>query len=106
MLSTTGSKRLPVEFMVALWHWYDTGEAQPLQDYLDTVRGHPVFQDTLHNDGDFEYSVTADCDGSNAVYIRRSPKREVPVGEWERTNEAAFSKAAERSFEDRMKGVS
>ncbi|WIV32203.1 hypothetical protein QN084_06220 [Paenarthrobacter sp. R1] len=47
----------------------------------------PEFLDTLSNDGTHEFTVSADCDGSNTMLWRRTPKlvAEVPAGPWEVT---------------------
>lgn len=59
------------------------------------------FGDTVPNDGEYEYTVTSDCDGSNVRYLRRKPKS---VGEhhpWEPATEQAW--AAARYPSDQIK---
>lgn len=51
------------------------------------------FVDTLVNNGEFEYTQSSDCDGSNQVFLRRLPKKIIEPTEWEKTTEDEFSKA-------------
>jgi hypothetical protein len=41
------------------------------------------FQDSLVNDGTYEYTISSDCDGSNVIHYRRTPKRVITAGPWE-----------------------
>jgi hypothetical protein len=43
----------------------------------------PVWQETLVNDGEYEYTVSSDCDGSNEKRWRRLPRRVVEASAWE-----------------------
>ena len=44
----------------------------------------PQWQESLINDGVYEYTTSSDCDGANAVHWRRTPKRVIAPGTWER----------------------
>lgn len=37
----------------------------------------PIWAETLTNDGEYEYTTSSDCDGSNVTYWRRKPKMAV-----------------------------
>lgn len=41
-----------------------------------------VWQDSLLNDGKYEYTTTGDCDGTVWAYLRREPAAEVVEGLW------------------------
>jgi len=45
----------------------------------------PVIEwsDSLENDGTYEYTISSDCDGSNAKRWRRLPEATVPASKWE-----------------------
>ncbi|WP_024817072.1 hypothetical protein [Arthrobacter sp. 31Y] len=48
------------------------------------LRAAPVFEETLTNDGTHELTISSDCDGSNVVYWKRTPKMvaEIPASPW------------------------
>lgn len=50
----------------------------------DFRAGEPEWSETLHNDGTYEYTATADCDGSNVQYLRRTPDRIIHGTPWEK----------------------
>ena len=37
----------------------------------------PIFAETLVNDGEYEYTISSDCDGSSVQHWRRKPKMAV-----------------------------
>lgn len=39
--------------------------------------------ETLVNDGEFEFTVSGDCDGSNEKYWKRTPRRVIEAGKWQ-----------------------
>lgn len=49
------------------------------------VKAEPVWLDTLPNDGTYEYTISSDCDGSNANRYRRLPGKtyDEKPGKWE-----------------------
>lgn len=50
----------------------------------------PVFEETLTNDGTHELTISSDCDGSNVVYWKRTPRMvaETPPSPWFAIGEA------------------
>jgi hypothetical protein len=48
------------------------------------VKPEPVFEETLTNDGTHELTISSDCDGSNVIYWKRTPRMvaDVPAGPW------------------------
>jgi hypothetical protein len=48
------------------------------------VKPEPVFEETLTNDGTHELTISSDCDGSNVVYWKRTPRMiaETPASPW------------------------
>ncbi|KQQ98008.1 hypothetical protein ASF74_14840 [Arthrobacter sp. Leaf145] len=48
------------------------------------VKPEPVFEETLTNDGTHELTISSDCDGSNVVYWKRTPRlvAETPPSPW------------------------
>lgn len=54
------------------------------------VKPEPVFEETLTNDGTHELTISSDCDGSNVVYWKRTPRMvaETPPSPWFAIGEA------------------
>jgi hypothetical protein len=63
---------------------------------LSDARVRPAFEASLINDGEFEYTVSADCDGSNARYMRRRPRFVGEYHPWELSTRDAWDTAYRR----------
>ena len=64
-------------------------QAEALREARVTAK----FAETLPNDGVWEYTSTADCNGSNVRYLRRKPTYAGDYHPWEPTTEQAWASA-------------
>jgi hypothetical protein len=57
------------------------------------VSGEAEWVDGLPNDGEWEYTISSACDGSNVQHHRRRPRYVRQYGPWEPTTREAFDRA-------------
>lgn len=61
-----------------------------------------VFEPSLLNDGNHEFTLSADCDGSNVRYYRRVPYMVAEPSEWIEVTQADYRYAELQEIMDRM----
>lgn len=72
-------------------------EDQP-EKTADARAVEPVWSATLAHDETYEYTASADCDGSNPYWKRRLPALSAPAGRWEASTRAAHDEAARQTW--------
>lgn len=74
----------------------DGAEWQASREVTDAQ---PQWADTLVNDGEYEYTSSGDCDGSNVKYWRRRPRFVIEYTAWEPSSSEAHDAALEAARE-------
>ncbi len=54
----------------------------------------PEWLETIPNDGTYEYTMSADCDGGDVRYFRRTPRYVTPAGEFTEITAQQFEAVA------------